>query len=57
MTIDLTKTIERMAEAAARDSLPKNGIYNKEQLESMKSERLPDYRRIAEIMIHQVNLD
>lgn len=43
--------IERMARAAARDSLPTNGMFNNEQLDAMCDERMPTYRRIAEVML------
>ena len=51
MKLDLTEAIEKMAQAAAKDSLPRNGMFNSEQLEVMKNERLPDYRKLAEIML------
>jgi len=49
--MDLDKAIERMAEAGAKDSLPKNGMFNSEQLDVMKGERLPAYRQLAEVML------
>lgn len=47
----LDSTIERMAHAGATDSLPTSGMFNDEQLDAMRSERMPTYRRIAEIML------
>lgn len=43
--------IERMARAGARDSLPDNGMFNAYQLGAMRDERMPTYRRIAEVML------
>lgn len=43
--------IDRMAEAGALDSLPDNGMFNSDQLDAMRSERMPTYRRIAEVML------
>jgi hypothetical protein len=44
------KAIERMAYAGARDSLPRNGMFNSEQLDQMRSERMDTYRKIAKVM-------
>jgi hypothetical protein len=49
--IDVQSLVQRMADAGARDSLPTNGMFNSEQLEAMRSERMPTYRRIAEVML------
>ena len=49
--MDLEKAIERMAEAAAKDSLPRDGMLNAEQLDVTKCERLPRYREIARVML------
>jgi hypothetical protein len=45
------EAIERMARAGADDSLPDNGMFNEFQLGAMRDERLPTYRRIAEVML------
>ena len=45
------QAIERMAKAGAKDSLPKDGMFNIEQLDAMKSARMDTYRRIARIML------
>lgn len=50
--IDLSAVIERMAFAAAKDSLPRNGMFNDEQLAVMRDERMPTYRHIAEVMLN-----
>lgn len=42
--------IERMARDAVRDSLPRDGMFNSDQLDHMASERMPTYRRIAAVM-------
>ncbi len=49
-TLALSQTIERMAYAAARDSLPGDGMFNAEQLDKMLTERMPTYRQIAQVM-------
>lgn len=43
--------VERMARAAARASLPTNGMFNSDQLDVMFEQRLHGYREIAEIML------
>jgi hypothetical protein len=45
------EAIERMARAGAKDSMPTNGMFNEDQLGAMFDERLPTYRRIAEVML------
>ncbi len=47
----LAAAIERMARAGAHGSLPTNGMFNSDQLGAMESERMPTYRRIAEVML------
>lgn len=51
MNVDIEKVIERMAEAGARDSLPRDGMFNSEQLDVMKVERMSTYRDIARVML------
>lgn len=46
--------IERMARAGARDSMPTNGMFNSYQLGAMEDERMPTYRRIAEVMLREL---
>lgn len=46
-----TAAVERMAQAGASDSLPTSGMFNSEQLDKMRSDRMPTYRRIAEVML------
>lgn len=40
-----------MADAGARDSLPRDGMFNSEQLDMMRSERMETYRTIARVML------
>jgi hypothetical protein len=47
----LEKGLDRMAAAGAKDSLPQGGMYNSDQLDQMYEQRLPSYRRLAEIML------
>jgi hypothetical protein len=51
LEIQMAIAVERMARAAARDSLPDNGMFNSEQLDAMCDERMPTYRRIAQVML------
>jgi hypothetical protein len=45
------QAIDRMARAAVRDSLPRDGMFNSDQLDHMASERMPTYRTIARVML------
>lgn len=49
---DFEKAIERMAFAAAKDSLPTHGLFNEYQLDTMRAERMPAYREIAKVMLN-----
>ncbi len=49
-TTTVEQAIERMARAAAKDSLPRNGMFNSDQLDAMRSDRMPTYRQIARVM-------
>lgn len=51
LQIQTAIAIERMARAAAHDSLPTNGMFNSEQLDAMCDERMPTYRQIAKVML------
>lgn len=46
--------VERMARAAAKDSIPNNGMFNEDQRDYMLSERLPAYRQIARVMLAEL---
>lgn len=48
---DIDAAIERMAEASAADSLPRNGMFNSDQLDAMKSERFAAYKQVAKVML------
>lgn len=50
----LAAAIERMARAGAHDSMPTNGMFNSDQLGAMEDERMPTYRRIAEVMLREL---
>lgn len=48
---DVEAAVARMAEAAAKDSLPTNGMFNSYQLDAMLDERMPTYKQIARVML------